>query len=1118
MESESNDSREVIHDEDENENPPKKARDPKTDDLISKFLMQGHVLVPLACPDCASPLIKSMKRSDDEYEEYYEAGGFLNLEIKTVRRLKAVKRGDIIGCVPYCVSCKAVVVTNQEDLSIMWEERHKHLMAEKGAVLLAMDQADKEDHQTTMLAQKSRLTSSEKKNSQSSQQKPSRRPSVTKQMRNGIVLLSRTEVDSDEEMEKDTSEEAPEEEEVTTTSEKAPEEEERKDIVANSSIPKEDKKEFVVSTTNSEEKELPSSRNTSILVKSNSDEENDIDVTTVPYEKRRQIATKVLGSKMVQGYSLSESQCAKCTMPLMEKPGSSDQCCVVCPVLKKKIQKKNVDKAQREKERKKEQVIEPTMENQKTLVESTIKEPLATDNGDNHPNSTLQRDHHELSEHEEHDVRIEDRRIEDFNKSQQIRQLEEQLQLERGASIRSRYERDNYYSQSQSRLLVETDRLRNSSNPYESKRGHLIEELRRLEEEQHDQERERLIEDLRRAKEQREADAQRLIKEQMEKEQISRKAKLREIEIATERERLMEELRIAKAEKVRSEMRHQEEMYKAQQEKKETEEIMKVKLDEYERMVNSFRNIEAKLKEEATRREEELKKAEERAKDADLKLRSWKAKSEQEAAEARQIMKEAQQQLLQAEETRMEAEELAIEAQKARELGFGDHSRLLAMYKKAESLKASAERDEEEARIKFVDAKRKLDSCENVLSTTEKKLAESKLVAEKGLKEAKLNAKLSAQNSRLKLRNAENELVEARFGSDVSVSAAGDDWEARRLLGKKALAKKAIEGWAVLPQYCSGRMCNFTPLVGKNGVFQCVVCQGTGNGRDGFYDEISSAAMHDETGSFISRRNRFNNINPSSQFSKHDVVASREVGKRILEGWQLSESPCPTCMKPLMRESFGSHDVCIFCDINGGIGSEHAAGFEDLDDVSVSSRRSITLELPEDFDPSDSNAMAALIANATKTATQSSNKPISRNRLPSQRSGKPMQPVSSRKSRSNAPDMRNSESSKRSSSRPRRSSSRSRPEPSMNQIYISAQDYDEEDAASGLSEDASVAQSVASTTLEAILTKIESCKSKLKATEGDDEMSVAERSKADDLLKKLASAAIAVKKLESSAE
>lgn len=798
----------------------------------------------------------------------------------------------------------------------------------------------------------------------------------------------------------------------------------------------------------------------------------------------------------------------------MEKPGTSDQCCVVCPVLIKKIQKKNDEKSQRDSSKKEEPIqIAPT-ENESTFTESSVKETLATTVEDNYPRRMEYED-------KEFDRRLEDRRMEEYKKTQQIRQIEEQLQLERTTSSRNRYNRDTSDTQNRNRTSMESDGIRNSSDPYDYKRGYLIEELRRLEEEKYDNERERLIEELRRAKEQREADAQRLLKEQMEKEEISRKAKMREIEIATERERLMEELRIAKAEKVRSDMRRQEELYKAEQEKKQTEEMMKVKLDEYQRMVDSFRNVEASLKQDAMRRDEELRKAEERAKDADLKLRSWKAKAEQEAAEARQIMNEAQQQLCEAEEARMEAEELAIEAQKARELGYGDHSRLLAMYKKAEKLKASAEKDEEEARIKFVDAKRKLDSCENILSTTEKKLAESKLVAERGLEEAKRNAKLSAHNSRMKLKNAENELVQARFGSDVSVSAAGDDWEARRLLGKKALAKKAIEGWAVLPQYCSGRMCNFTPLVGKNGVMQCVVCQGTGTGRDGFYDEIGSAAMHDETGSFISKRNRFKNINPSNKISSHDAIASREVGKRILEGWQLSESPCPTCMKPLMRESFGSHDVCIFCDTNAEIQSEHVADFEELDDVSVNSRRSITLELPNDFDPSDSDAMAALIANATKSA----NKTISRNRLPSQRSGKPVQPVtvpnSSRRSRSEslAPDMRNSESSRRSSSRPHRSSSRSRPEPSVGQIYISTDNYNENDAASCLSEDdVSVAQSVASTTLKAILTKIESCKSKLKSTEGDDELSVAERSKADDLLKKLASAAIAVKKLEASCE
>lgn len=277
MESESNDSSQNILDEDEIENPPRKARDPKTDDLISKYLMEGHVLVPKTCPDCASPLIKSMKRSPDEYEEYYEAGGFLNLEILTVRRLKAVKRGDIIGCVPYCVSCKCVVVTSHEELTIMWEEKHKHLMAEKGAVLLAMNQTDESDRPTTSSFHKARPTSAEK-TPMSVNEKPSRRPSVTKQMRNGIVLLSRTEDDSDDEVEEEeTSRKTHDEEKVDT------------DVNSDekyNSIKQESKEEHVGSTVNPDKEESSSSQDAPILLNSYSDEENDIDVTSVPYEKR----------------------------------------------------------------------------------------------------------------------------------------------------------------------------------------------------------------------------------------------------------------------------------------------------------------------------------------------------------------------------------------------------------------------------------------------------------------------------------------------------------------------------------------------------------------------------------------------------------------------------------------------------------------------------------------------------------------------------------------------------------------------------------------------------------------------------------------------------------------
>ena len=73
----------------------------------------------------------------------------------------------------------------------------------------------------------------------------------------------------------------------------------------------------------------------------------------------RDIATKVLGSKMLHGYSLVETQCLKCGMPLMEYNGQID--CVVCPVLVKKAKKKM-----------KEQEEERILAEQKAKIEAEI--------------------------------------------------------------------------------------------------------------------------------------------------------------------------------------------------------------------------------------------------------------------------------------------------------------------------------------------------------------------------------------------------------------------------------------------------------------------------------------------------------------------------------------------------------------------------------------------------------------------------------------------------------------------------------------------------------------------------------------------------------------------------
>lgn len=301
-----------------------------------------------------------------------------------------------------------------------------------------------------------------------------------------------------------------------------------------------------------------------------------------------------------------------------------------------------------------------------------------------------------------------------------------------------------------------------------------------------------------------------------------------------------------------------------------------------------------------------------------------------------------------------------------------------------------------------------------------------------------------------------------------------------------------------VPEYCLGRMCNFTPLLSKGNQIQCVVCEGSGNGKDGFYQEVSSDSLLDETMSFVSRRKHFSLPKTNTKFDSRNErrnAASQEVGRRIMDGWLLLDRPCEECQMPLMSETFGAPEVCIFCDTDEQIG--HDDDMAEMDNRSVSSRQSITIDIPDDFDPSDPSAMATLISKATssiKSGRVSRGGPVSsQNGIPRMIGGQqrsfsrgriPVAPIPRgprMRSRSPAPQFSPENRNASSSNRPRSQSS-SRRAPESRSMIISAENHDkDDDDTSQLSDDVSVARSVASHSLDAILSKIEDCKAQLKA-------------------------------------
>merc|ERR1719491_909933 len=67
---------------------------------------------------------------------------------------------------------------------------------------------------------------------------------------------------------------------------------------------------------------------------------------TLDYKSRREIATKALGSKLLEGYTLKNMPCDECGMPVMEKENIVQ--CAICPFLAKKAQEQEERKGRKQ--------------------------------------------------------------------------------------------------------------------------------------------------------------------------------------------------------------------------------------------------------------------------------------------------------------------------------------------------------------------------------------------------------------------------------------------------------------------------------------------------------------------------------------------------------------------------------------------------------------------------------------------------------------------------------------------------------------------------------------------------------------------------------------------------
>ena len=552
---------------------------------------------------------------------------------------------------------------------------------------------------------------------------------------------------------------------------------------------------------------------------------------------RREIATKVLGAKMLQGYTLKETTCDTCGMPVMDFKGKVN--CVVCPVLAKKAKKK-------------------MKANQKL---------------------------------EEEKVRLE-------------RKVQEKKQLEKERIENERMEREQFDNESIRQEQAELERI------------------------------------------EKERQEQRLGLDRIEREELERIEQLR---IEMEEKRIQEE---------------QEEMTRAEEKRVELEEeksrILAVE-EEEEHRIQQLEEEEFKLLEEARKhahalveqeRKEELARLEVIAKEEEANHRIMEAHRGREASlaarEAEQkARQEAEEEALLEESKKLEAfdEDSACDKTQVTKMDVmaEEHRKRLAgkAVLDEEIVKLEEERDNEKMEFRRLAEYRRAESEDRMIAALEADAAVKALAAEHAICRAKV-ALMSVTSTKREIISQTIAMAEREAVAETerAISAECEDykeqvilrseseifeerWETLRMESRSIMTRRILQGWDLLPVGCEGSECHLSPLVCKLGKKECVVCGGTGTGEDGVYrdeDAEKSTVIQPNT---LPKTNVYDNTDDDvltyGKQDKHDdfeqkrEIVSKEIGKRMMMGWQLIDASCPRCIMPLMMDDLGNSDICVLC-------------------------------------------------------------------------------------------------------------------------------------------------------------------------------------------------------------
>jgi hypothetical protein len=191
------------------------------------------------------------------------------------------------------------------------------------------------------------------------------------------------------------------------------------------------------------------------------------------------------------------------------------------------------------------------------------------------------------------------------------------------------------------------------------------------------------------------------------------------------------------------------------------------------------------------------------------------------------------------------------------------------------------------------------------------------------------------------VQEAENIIKSERedYRAPVLLQSASDvqkeRWETLRTEGRSVMTRRVMAGWTLVSEFCLGTECENSPLIIKYNKKECVVCGGCGDGTDGAYTtqsvdsgdlfgadlmnlhcaEVDSIqeARYTPTASIPAYTLTVKELQDDFE-TKRDMV-SKEIGKRMIQGWTLLDASCPHCVMPLMMDNKGRTDICVLCGL-----------------------------------------------------------------------------------------------------------------------------------------------------------------------------------------------------------